>query len=127
MLTKKRKLLYNGLIGCLIWGVIMCMGVSAGAQQESLEKQLAEAKAAIADQITIIEKLKDNFFEVTGTLEKEIDRLKKVSAEKEKTIKKMTDNYFKVTGELKDKIEELQAQNAEQKELIQKITDNFFK
>ncbi|RLE08403.1 hypothetical protein DRZ78_01165, partial [Candidatus Aerophobetes bacterium] len=114
LIKKKRRLFYGGLIGwlMLIVMILVCSEVPVKAQ-EPLEKQLAEAKAAIADQIKIIGQLKDNFFKVTAELSKEIENLKAKNAEQAKTIKQITDNYFKVTGELKKEIESLEAANSD--------------
>ena len=96
-----KKGMFNKLLLVLvIISFTVCIQVPVVAQEKTLQDQLAEAKAAIADQTWIIEQLTDNFFETTKGLMKEIDSLKAANAERAETIKQITDNFFKVTGEL---------------------------
>ena len=140
-----------GMVGLLAFGILWTQ-MPVKAQEKSVREQLVEAKAAIADQVWIIEQMKDNFFKVTGQLETEIKKLRAINieqarklgseldrlkaaytnlevtnAEQAQTIKQITDNFFKVTGELNSKLDSLEAANAEQAQTIKQITDNFFK
>ena len=60
MLTKN-VLKTGGAVGLLVFGILWAQ-IPVKAQEKALREQLAEAKAAIADQVWIIEQMKDNFF-----------------------------------------------------------------
>ena len=108
MLTKS-VLKRCGVVGLLAFGILWTQ-MPVKAQEKALREQLVEAKATIADQVWIIEHMKDNFFKVTGELNSKLDSLKTTNTEQAQTIKQITDNYFKVTGKLNRKLDELKAQ-----------------
>jgi len=122
-----KKGMFNKLLLVLvIISFVVCIQVPVVAQEGTLQDQLAEAKAAIADQTWVIEQLTDNFFKTTKELVKEINSLKAANAEQAEIIKKITENFFKITGELEVINAELEDKIAEQAETIKQITDNFF-
>jgi len=132
MLTKN-VLKTGGAVGLLVFGILWTQ-IPVKAQEKALREQLAEAKAAIADQVWIIEQMKDNFFKVTGQLEVEIKKLRATNTEQARKIEEVTNVYLrkiqKLGSEL-DRLEaaytDLEASNAEQAQTIKQITDNFFK
>lgn len=132
MLTKN-VLKTGGAVGLLVFGILWTQ-IPVKAQEKTLREQLAEAKAAITDQVWIIEQMKDNFFKVTGQLEVEIKKLRATNTEQARKIEEVTNVYLrkiqKLGSEL-DRLEaaytDLEATNAEQAQTIKQITDNFFK
>jgi Mg2+ and Co2+ transporter CorA len=132
-MLRKSVLKRCGMIGLLAFGILWTQ-MPVKAQEKSLEKQLAEAKAAIADQVWIIEQMKDNFFKVTGQLEAEIKKLRATNVEQARKIEEITNVYLRkiqrLGGELdrlKAAYTDLKATNVEQAQTIKQITDNFFK
>jgi chromosome segregation ATPase len=132
MLTKS-VLKKCGVVGLLAFGILWTQ-MPVKAQEESLKKQLAEAKAAITDQIWVIEQMKNNFFKVTGQLEAEIKRLRSINAEQARKVEEVTNVYSRKIQKLGDELDRLKAAytnlkatNAEQAQTIKQITDNFFK
>ena len=122
-----------GMVGLLVFGILWTQ-MPVKAQEKSLREQLAEAKAAITDQVWIIEQMKDNFFKVTGQLETEIKKLRAINIEQARKIEEITNVYSKkiqkLGGELdrlKAAYANLEAVNVEQAQTIKQITDNFFK
>jgi len=122
-----------GMVGLLAFGILWTQ-MPVKAQEKSVREQLVEAKAAIADQVWIIEQMKNNFFKVTGQLEAEIKKLRAINIEQARKIKEVTNVYSgkiqKLGGELdrlKAAYTNLEATNAEQAQTIKQITDNFFK
>ncbi len=122
-----------GMVGLLAFGILWTQ-MPVKAQEKSVREQLVEAKAAIADQVWIIEQMKDNFFKVTGQLETEIKKLRAINIEQARKIEEITNVYSrkiqKLGGEL-DRLKaahaNLEAVNVEQAQTIKQITDNFFK
>ncbi len=122
-----------GMVGLLAFGILWTQ-MPVKAQEKSVREQLVEAKAAIADQVWIIEQMKDNFFKVTGQLETEIKKLRAINIEQARKIEEITNVYSrkiqKLGGEL-DRLKaahaNLKAVNVEQAQTIKQITDNFFK
>jgi len=122
-----------GMVGLLAFGILWTQ-MPVKAQEKSVREQLVEAKAAIADQVWIIEQMKDNFFKVTGQLETEIKKLRAINIEQARKIEEITNVYSrkiqKLGGELdrlKAAYTNLEAANVEQAQTIKQITDNFFK
>ena len=122
-----------GMVGLLAFGILWTQ-MPVKAQEKSVREQLVEAKAAIADQVWIIEQMKDNFFKVTGQLETEIKKLRAINIEQARKIEEITNVYSrkiqKLGGELdrlKAAYANLEAVNVEQAQTIKQITDNFFK
>ena len=122
-----------GMVGLLAFGILWTQ-MPVKAQEKSVREQLVEAKAAIADQVWIIEQMKDNFFKVTGQLETEIKKLRAINIEQARKIEEITNVYSrkiqKLGGELdrlKAAYADLEAVNVEQAQTIKQITDNFFK
>jgi len=121
------------MVGLLAFGILWTQ-MPVKAQEKSVREQLVEAKAAIADQVWIIEQMKDNFFKVTGQLETEIKKLRAINIEQARKIEEITNVYSKkiqkLGGELdrlKAAYANLEAVNVEQAQTIKQITDNFFK
>jgi len=132
MLTKS-FLKRCGMVGLLAFGILWTQ-MPVKAQEKSVREQLVEAKAAIADQVWVIEQMTNNFFKVTGQLEAEIKKLRAINIERARKIEEVTNVYSgkiqKLGGELdrlKAAYTNLEATNAEQAQTIKQITDNFFK
>jgi len=122
-----------GMVGLLVFGILWTQ-MPVKAQEKSLREQLVEAKAAITDQVWIIEQMKDNFFKVTGQLEAEIKKLRVINIEQARKIEEITNVYSKKIQELGGELDRLKAAytnleavNVEQAQTIKQITDNYFK
>ncbi|MQY69548.1 MAG: hypothetical protein GH145_01620 [Firmicutes bacterium] len=122
-----------GMVGLLAFGILWTQ-MPVKAQEKSVREQLVEAKAAIADQVWVIEQMKDNFFKVTGQLETEIKKLRAINIEQARKIEEATNVYSRKIQELRGELDrlkaaytDLEAVNVEQAQTIKQITDNFFK
>ena len=104
----KKRMFNKLLVGGVVVSILLWVQMPLLAQEKTLQEQLEEAKAAIADQTWVIEKLKDNFFETTKKLMEEINSLKAIKGEQAATIEQITNNFFKVTGELNSEVAALE-------------------
>ncbi|MBA7703411.1 hypothetical protein ES703_112197 [subsurface metagenome] len=99
-----------GMVGLLAFGILWTQ-MPVKAQEKSVREQLVEAKAAIADQVWIIEQMKDNFFKVTGQLETEIKKLRAINIEQARKIEEITNVYSRKIQKLGGELDRLKAVN----------------
>ena len=105
-MLRKSVLKRCGVVGLLAFGILWTQ-MPVKAQEKSLEKQFAEAKAAIADQVWIIEQMKDNFFKVTGQLEAESKKLRAINVEQARKIEEITNVYLRKIQRLGGELDRL--------------------
>ena len=103
----KNVLKRGGAVGLLAF-VILWTQFPVKAEEKSLKQQLEEAKAAIADQVLIIEQMKDDFFKVTGQLEAEIKKLRATTAEQAREIARRAKEQMEFNKRLQGDIASLQ-------------------
>ena len=123
----KKGMFSKLLLVLVIISFAVCIQVPVMAQEETVQDQLAEAKAAIDDQVWVIEQMTDNFFETTAELMEEINSLKAANDEKGGTITQMTENFFNATGNLNAQIGPLEDQIVALEADVAKLVGNFFK
>jgi len=118
-----------GVVVFIVWYSSTIIKENYVLKADNIDLEATSAKRA-----QTIERITDNYFEVTGELNSKLDSLTATNAEQTQTIKQITDHFFKITGKLNEEVSSLRATrdqqattNAEQAQTIKQITDNYFK